>query len=222
METDPADDDGSKASTPTLCRIKDPTITPRHQQVSRLSTVVSPAFRKHEGSSQNSKAASRPFKSPFKSPLSSLSSSTTKCVSSPNIQALERRLQLLKRAVKIKADGEEKKLEELITKWRSVGREVSWEVWSVVREQGQESSWGIEPSEQRSGLGGLRRSWGWDNTAGHEQETSFESNWGYATVDGDEKDLVGSPSEASPDITTGRCDLDLNFKGNCWHLSLLT
>ena len=219
MESDATDNDSTKASTPTCCRINDSIITPKLQQISCLSSTASPGFRKHRSTSHYTKAVSRPFKSPFKSPLSSLSSLITKSVTSPNIQALERRLQLLKRAVKIKADEEEGKLEELITKWRSVGREVSWEVWSVVREQGQENSWRMGSSKQWSGLGGPERSWGWDNTTGHKKETDFESNWGNATTDGDgtgdEEDLVGSrASTCKTADKPAQLHLDLDSKGN--------
>jgi hypothetical protein len=200
-----ADAAGNHTTMPyTRTKGSDSIIIPRPQPVSRLSTATTPGLRNHGGTAQNTKAVSRPFKSPFKSPLSSLSSSTTKSVLSPNIQTLERKLQLLKRAVKIKAGGEEEKLEELISKWRSVGREVSWEVWSVVREQSEGNSWGMESSKQQSGFGELERNWGWDNTAG--QKRGSESNWGYGGVDQDaaraEEDLTGSQSLLKSELGT--------------------
>jgi hypothetical protein len=102
---------------------------------------------------------------------------------------LERRLQLLRRAVKIRADGEEEKLEELATKWRSVGREIAWELWAVIREQGQSDSWGAEAEQDNSGRGGQKSSWGWDDTVAPgkgKKGSGLESNWGFADSDNDE------------------------------------
>lgn len=197
MEAGAANNHDTTAYTPTPFPSSSSFTTPKYQQVARLNmnTATRPDFRKHGGTAQNTKAVSRPFKSPFKSPLSSLSSSTTKSVLSPNIQALERKLQLLKRAVKIKAGGEEEKLEELISKWRSVGREVSWEVWSVVREQSEGNSWGIDSQKQQSGFGNLEENWGWETGTVQKRWHGYGSNWDYTTVDQDavrKEDLTDS------------------------------
>jgi hypothetical protein len=58
----------------------------------------------------------------FKSPLSAVDASDTgrkrRAVSaSPNVQALQLRLQTLKRAIKVRNDGESEKLERLAQKW---------------------------------------------------------------------------------------------------------
>ena len=98
----------------------------------------------------------KPFKSPFKSPLSSLSSSTKTASSSPNIQALERKVQLLKQAIKIKAANEEEKLEQLTKKWRDVGREVAWELWAAVKDREMGGNWGGDSQ-------GGSETWGWDD-----------------------------------------------------------
>lgn len=74
---------------------------------------------------------------------------------SPNVQALQLRLQTLKRAVKIKNDGEEEKLESLAQKWTDVAREVAWEVWSVVKDNVQ------DVAKLGNGGGALQNSWGW-------------------------------------------------------------
>ncbi|KAF8511191.1 hypothetical protein JB92DRAFT_394411 [Gautieria morchelliformis] len=224
MEAGAAGNGGEKGLTSPLCQKNVPITMPKLQQVNPFTMATSQTVsRQRGGTSQNTKAVSRPFKSPFKSPLSSLSSSTTKCVSSPNIQSMERRLQLLKRAVKIKAGEEEAKLEQLITKWRSVGREVSWEVWSVVREHGQDNGWGMEAPEQRSGPGSLGRSWGWDNTDGGKKESAFESNWGYVAIDenGAGEDLVGSQSGTPIRKTTNqpiRLGIDISSTGDSHHM----
>ena len=97
---------------------------------------------------------------------------------------MERRLQLLRRAVKIRADGEEEKLEKLTTKWQSVGRELAWELWAVVREQGQHDRWGVEVG--KSDFRGQKRDWGWDDTTvpgKGKNGTGFEANWGFADSD---------------------------------------
>lgn len=61
----------------------------------------------------------------FKSPLAPDGTQNAVSIQSvaPNIQALQRRLQLLKRAVRIKNEGDEEKLSALVRKWTDVGRE---------------------------------------------------------------------------------------------------
>ncbi|CCM03413.1 uncharacterized protein FIBRA_05544 [Fibroporia radiculosa] len=78
----------------------------------------------------------------FKSPLSVGSSvpnvSFSSVTAMPTIQALQRRLQMLKQAIRIKTAGaglEEAQLEELVEKWVTVGREVAWAVWDTVKDQ---------------------------------------------------------------------------------------
>ena len=74
---------------------------------------------------------------------------------SPNVQALQLRLQTLKRAVKIRNDGDGEKLEKLAKKWIDVAREVAWEVWSVVKDNVR------DVSNLGSGRGALQSNWGW-------------------------------------------------------------
>ncbi|KAJ3557644.1 hypothetical protein NP233_g11686 [Leucocoprinus birnbaumii] len=52
----------------------------------------------------------------------------------PTIQMLERKLQIMKRAVKIKEDDQEDSLRGLIAKWTEAGQEIAWEVWATVKE----------------------------------------------------------------------------------------
>ena len=52
----------------------------------------------------------------------------------PNIQTLEGKSQVLKRALKIKREDQEHILDELARKWIDAGREVAWELWSLVRD----------------------------------------------------------------------------------------
>lgn len=123
------------------------------------------------------------FKSPLAADGTQPSASARRGVSAaPNIQALQRRLQLLKRAVRIRNEGDEEKLGALVRKWTDVGREgelllswfcldkpdvlaVAWDVWAVVKEnivsaESGTSKGGWDDGEQnkKSGFG---ESWGW-------------------------------------------------------------
>ncbi|KAF9643554.1 hypothetical protein BDM02DRAFT_1413097 [Thelephora ganbajun] len=96
----------------------------------------------------------------FKSPLSAVAASGVgsrrlAVSASPNVQALQLRLQTLKRAVKIRNDGEGEKLERLAKKWTDVAREVAWEVWSVVKDNVQ------DVSKLGGGRGTFQNNWGW-------------------------------------------------------------
>ena len=126
----------------------------------QMSAQVPPAPAK-----KNTSKAAAQFRSPLASGLSS-STPIKKSIGAPNIQALQRRVQLLKRAIKIKNDGDEEKLGELAKKWTDAGREVAWELWGVVKESivpGEipgSSKCGWKDGGQRNGeFGG---SWGWD------------------------------------------------------------
>ncbi|KAF9782578.1 hypothetical protein BJ322DRAFT_161410 [Thelephora terrestris] len=100
--------------------------------------------------------ASAQFKSPLSAATGSEAGRMRRVVSaSPNVQALQLRLQTLKRAIKIRNDGEGEKLEMLANKWTNVAREVAWEVWSVVKDNVQ------DVSKLGSGRGGFQDSWGW-------------------------------------------------------------
>ena len=108
----------------------------------------------------------------FKSPLIAKSETrdTSQCDDlavrlTPAIQMLERKLQLLKRAIKVKEEDQEDKLRELITKWTEAGREVAWEVWTIVKDNADEgysaitgkrslkhfSHWEMESSKRHKG-----------------------------------------------------------------------
>lgn len=98
----------------------------------------------------------------FKSPLSAVTTpgvgNRRRAVSaSPNVQALQLRLQNLKRAIKIRHGGEGEVLEGLTKKWTDVAREVAWEVWSVVKDNVQ------DVAKLGGGRGALQSNWGWAN-----------------------------------------------------------
>ncbi|KAJ7086646.1 hypothetical protein C8R44DRAFT_650747 [Mycena epipterygia] len=119
----------------------------------------------------------------FKSPLSVEASSSipSSVRQTPTIQALERKVQVLRRAVKIKKEGEEQTLEALVKKWTEAGREVAWEVWGLVKDNGSGSSddWGKDKQEAASGKRRFEDSWGWNEDSGNKRVKVEERNWGW-------------------------------------------
>ncbi|KAF8268282.1 hypothetical protein EI94DRAFT_1728200 [Lactarius quietus] len=73
--------------------------------------------------------------------------------------SLERKLTLLRRAVKIKRDRDESHLERLAIKWRDAAREAAYELWSIVRDLSTEGG------EVRSNT--RDAGWGWEERDGH-------------------------------------------------------
>lgn len=121
----------------------------------------------------------------FKSPLAAVSASNTgngrrTVSSSPNVQALQLRLQTLKRALKIRNDGEGEKLEGLAQKWTEVAREVAWEVWSVVKDNVQ------DVTKLGSGHGTLQGNWGWADEGNGEGTLSGDQPTGDVEMASDE------------------------------------
>jgi hypothetical protein len=133
------------------------------------------------------KAASQ-FKSPLSGPTPE---GLTSVRLTPTIQALERKVQILKRALKVKTDGEEEVLERLVKKWTDAGREVASEVWGLVKDSGGDSGSGAVKSgwgEERKG--GTKRvfeeGWGWDDRDAKKtkMDDGFERNWGWGVEQG--------------------------------------
>ena len=112
------------------------------------------------------KAASQ-FKSPLSGPSLAKSATLSSVRLTPTIQALERKVQILKRAVKVKMNGEEEELNILAKKWGDAGRDVAWELWELVKDSGSEKSrqgnggWGQEIS--RGTKRSMDEGWGWDD-----------------------------------------------------------
>ena len=122
------------------------------------------------------------FKSPLSAGTQGPSSSQSPSVRlTPKIQSLERQVQVLKRAIKIKkereaASGDAPSLEELAKKWKAAGRDAAWEVWGLVKESAVQKSsegasgWGWDEGKGGgrggSGMGG---SWGWDREGTEEK-----------------------------------------------------
>ncbi|KAG6902289.1 hypothetical protein C0995_001899 [Termitomyces sp. Mi166 len=124
------------------------------------------------------KHRTRRASAPFKSPLSS--DAITKLITvrmTPTIQALERKLQLLKRATKIKEEEEEETLLQLVKKWTEAGRHIAWEVWDLVKDNVSSEDRRWSSSEwQDSRIPAFKDSWGWDGETNRQEK---ERNWGW-------------------------------------------
>uniref|UniRef100_A0A0W0FC78 Swi5-dependent recombination DNA repair protein 1 n=1 Tax=Moniliophthora roreri TaxID=221103 RepID=A0A0W0FC78_MONRR len=130
---------------PTVSQNKKPT-----PSLELKKPLPSPANLKHR-----TIRASSQFKSP-------LTSSTLTGLGSirltPNIQMLERKAQLLKRAIKVKRENEEEVLKGLVKMWTEAGREVAWELFEIGKERTGDSGGSLG--------GGVRKfedSWGWSD-----------------------------------------------------------
>lgn len=112
------------------------------------------------------KAASQ-FKSPLSSSAAASSGRGLSIRLTSDVQSLERKLQLLRRAVKVKENDEEITLIRLVKKWTEAGREVAYELWDLVKDSTNNedglraSAWGGGASKGRSGS--EDRNWGWDS-----------------------------------------------------------
>ncbi|KAK7060335.1 hypothetical protein VNI00_001100 [Paramarasmius palmivorus] len=109
----------------------------------------------------------------FKSPLTTSTPLGTGSVRlTPNIQLLERKVQLLKRAVKVKRENEEEVLKGLIKTWTEAGREVAYELFELAKDREGSGSM----------VGGVRKfedSWGWSEQEGP-KKVKMEDSWGWA------------------------------------------
>ncbi|KAJ7068049.1 hypothetical protein C8F01DRAFT_587987 [Mycena amicta] len=135
----------------------------------------------------------------FKSPLpTSASSSLPSVRQTPTIQILERRLQVLRRAVKLKQDGEEETLEALVAKWTEAGREIAWEVWGLVKDN--------ETASGETGKRKLDGSWGWGEDTDSKRVKVEERNWGWdvaPVVVPEERAVEASEEDDKPKETMG-------------------
>nr|GAT53922.1 predicted protein [Mycena chlorophos] len=119
--------------------------------------------------------ASAQFKSPLPSSSASLSSSVRP---TPTIQTLERRLQVLRRAVKLTEDGDAETLGALVTKWTDAGRDIAWEVWGLVKDNETTTAMDVGGSGKRK----LNDSWGWGDDNNSKKLKMEERNWGWDTA----------------------------------------
>lgn len=151
----------------------------------------------------------------FKSPLSTEVSS--KLVSSirmtPTIQALERKLQILKRAVKVKQDGDEGVLETLVKKWTDAGREVAWEVWELVKENAstEDQAWGR--AKRNPAKRAFEDAWGWSGKGDDKKQNvnNTERNWGWDVEANARNDRISDEmaiEDSEEDARAGRRELE--------------
>ena len=87
---------------------------------------------------------------PFKSPIGPKIPPQTSNTNVLDIQGLERKVQILRRAIKILAEEDEAELEALGLKWQDKGRQVANQLW--MESSRVESSWGgakLEVGEER-------------------------------------------------------------------------
>ncbi|KAF8843145.1 hypothetical protein BDN67DRAFT_240406 [Paxillus ammoniavirescens] len=125
---------------------------------------------KHLTTSQRKSAVPKTLRAAaqFKSPLIDSGATLTDCRGTirltPTIQTLERKLQLLKRAVQVKENNEDEILSRVAKKWTEAAREVAYEVWGIIGDSanivdGAKSfggSWGWDGDDNRDAK------WGWD------------------------------------------------------------
>ena len=110
---------------------------------------------------------------------------------------MECKVQILRRAVKVKKENEAEILENLARKWIEAGREVAWEVWSLVKENdsGIATSWG---SNKR----GFQDSWGWDEGANAKRhKLDLGKSWGWDMSD-DEQDKQANKDDGDCEKAT--------------------
>ncbi|THV05499.1 hypothetical protein K435DRAFT_647145, partial [Dendrothele bispora CBS 962.96] len=123
--------------------------------------------------------------SQFKSPLATTFKATSDVRLTPTIQALERKVQQLKRASKVKNDDEENTLQGLLEKWTEAGREVAWELWQLIKDKGD-----VDSMCSSTGKRSFESNWGWDESDSKrvklEGGTDFDT---VATLEGRDQDL---------------------------------
>lgn len=121
--------------------------------------------------------------SQFKSPLTMTSAASADEAAlvrlTPTIQSLERKLQLLRRALKVREDLQEVIIDGLVKKWTEAGREVAWEVWDNVKDNA--TSEGDKGSLMKGKKRGIEESWGWDES-GDPKKPKEEQTWGWDAV----------------------------------------
>ncbi|KAF8450305.1 hypothetical protein L210DRAFT_3520250 [Boletus edulis BED1] len=111
----------------------------------------------------NTSRSATQFKSPLVNRILPADARTIRLT--PALQALERKLQLLKRAIKVKEDSEEEVLTRLAEKWIEAGREVAYDVWDASKDSG-------DFMEKATSS---RRSHGWQSTDGNASEESHDT-----------------------------------------------
>ncbi|KIK95645.1 hypothetical protein PAXRUDRAFT_75115, partial [Paxillus rubicundulus Ve08.2h10] len=153
---------------------------------------------KYLSTSQRKSAVPKTLKvaAQFKSPLIDSAAALTDCRGTirltPTIQTLERKLQLLNRAVQVKENNEDEVLTRVAKKWTEAAREVAYEVWDIIRGGANTvdgttscgASWGWDTkTEDASGeLGNNDLSWAPDSTMRLALEEEVDERTSLATM----------------------------------------
>ena len=124
----------------------------------RYKIIPNSAQETTTGSQSNARSLVRSSRAAaqFRSPLGKAPVNASRPIVLPNqtTMNLERKVAILRRAVKIKRDGDEDHLKSLAKKWRDAGREAAYELWSIVRDLSTEGG-GTRGNDRGTG-------WGWD------------------------------------------------------------
>ncbi|KAF5322534.1 hypothetical protein D9619_000983 [Psilocybe cf. subviscida] len=126
--------------------------------------------------------ASSQFKSPLGASATPLDQATLVRLT-PTIQSLERKLQLLRRALKVREDVQEEVLEGLVKKWSEAGREAALEVWDAVKDNASSED-APSGSQGKGKKRAIEDSWGWDDSGDRKKpkEEGSSRNWGWDVV----------------------------------------
>ena len=174
-EFTPAPPPKNKSTRAAKSAFKPPTL--KSTPCASPATPASQSFNIYPSSSAPKKTASTPIWTP----------SDNRPATALTIQTLERRLALLKRAINIRSEHKgEERLEDLTRKWKDAARDVSWELWAIVKQNHDDGAGGIvnageecglftKPRDE-NGLGGRFRSgWGWDDKDRGESSTDWNA-----------------------------------------------
>ncbi|CAL1701686.1 unnamed protein product [Somion occarium] len=179
-------------------KVEKPSVLVNDESPVPTATVITEPFKDH------TKNAAKQFKSPLSQTVTGPSPSLVTTNASGrysdaqslfSIQQLQAKVQKLKQAIKIKQDGngeEEEQLAKLVSKWRTAGRDVAWEVWDTVKDLAPgegpmigplRGGWdeGEKPFGQTQGGKRRRDGWGYDDDRGGKKAKveGFESSWGW-------------------------------------------
>lgn len=94
----------------------------------------------------------------------------------PTVQMLEHRLQVLRRAVKVKEDEDEEILQQLVTRWTDAGREAAYQLWDLAKDTGdlQSKSTDLGSIWSRGATTSSDINWGWDKP---EDDVNDRADW---------------------------------------------
>ncbi|PPQ77715.1 hypothetical protein CVT25_011150 [Psilocybe cyanescens] len=156
-------------------------------ETSKTPTTAAAASSSSQVSGVKLKHRTTRASSQFKSPLSSSSTSSDEAALvrlTPTIQSLERKLQLLRRALKVREDVQEEVLEGLVNKWSEAGKEVAWEVWDAVKDNVNTAEEN-EGNDRKGKKRAMEDSWEWDESPDSKKSKADgggERNWGWDVV----------------------------------------